>query len=105
MLNLLQKKLRYDRFGVGVMVFNDRAGDGGLSNLTAMVGTAYHKVLDEASRYSLALGVQVGVKQRRIDFSKLRYSGLQFPVSTPAPGEIRPVSPGELPPVWYPAGY
>ena len=55
------------------MVFNDRAGDGGLANLTAMVGTAYHKVLDEGSRYSLGLGFLVGITQRRIDFSKLLF--------------------------------
>lgn len=72
-MTLLQKKLRYDQFGVGVMVFNDRAGDGGLTNLTAMVGTSYHKVLDEASRFSLGLGFLVGITQRRIDFSKLLF--------------------------------
>lgn len=70
---LLTKKLRHDRFGVGVHVFNDRAGNGALSNLTAMVGAAYHKVLDENSRYSLALGVNVGITQRRLDFSKLLF--------------------------------
>ena len=39
-IRLLRKKLKYDQFGVGVMVFNDKAGDGGLSNLTAMAGAA-----------------------------------------------------------------
>jgi len=73
-IRLLENKLRYDQFGVGVMIFNDNAGDGGsLSNLTAMAGAAYHKVLDEASRYSLALGVLAGITQRRIDFSELLF--------------------------------
>lgn len=70
-VRLFQKKLKYDQFGIGVMIFNDKAGDGGLSNLTAMTGAAYHKVLDEASRYSLALGALAGITQRRIDFNKL----------------------------------
>lgn len=72
-MRLLQKKLRYDRFGVGVHVFNDRAGDGALTNLTVMAGAAYHKVLDEASRFSLGLGANVGITQRRIDFTKLAF--------------------------------
>ncbi len=72
-MKLLKKKLRYDQFGIGVMLFNDKAGDGALANLTAMVGAAYHKVLDESSRYSLALGVLAGITQRRIDFTKLLF--------------------------------
>lgn len=72
-MRLFQKKLRYDRFGIGVHVFNDRAGDGALTNFTAMVSAAYHKVLDEHSRYSIALGANVGITQRRIDFTKLAF--------------------------------
>lgn len=72
-IRLLQKKLKYDRFGVGVHVFNDRAGDGALTNMTVMASAAYHKVLDENSRYSIALGANVGITQRRIDFTKLAF--------------------------------
>ncbi len=70
---ILRNKLRYDRLGIGMMVFNDRAGAGALSNFTAMVGASYHKVLDEQNRYSLALGAHFGITQRRIDFTKLTF--------------------------------
>ena len=70
---ILRKKLNYDQLGVGGVIYNDRSGDGGLTNLTVMVGLAYHKSLDQFNRFSLALGAHAGITQKRVDFSSLLF--------------------------------
>ena len=70
---ILRKRLNSDQLGVGLVVMNDKSGDGGLSNLTIMAGASYHKALDNFNRFSLSLGVQGGVVQKRIDFNKLTF--------------------------------
>ena len=70
---ILRNKLREDGLGVGLVVFNDKSGNGGLTNLTVMAGAAYHKSLDDFNKYSLSLGVQGGIVQRRVDFTKLLF--------------------------------
>ncbi|RMG95844.1 MAG: type IX secretion system membrane protein PorP/SprF, partial [Chloroflexi bacterium] len=57
-MRLLKEKLGNDLFGVGGMMFNDKSGDGHLTNLTLMASAAYHKLLGE--KHYLALGVQGG---------------------------------------------
>ncbi len=72
---IIKKKLRNnDQLGVGVMVFNDKAGDGALNTLNVMGGAAYHKTLDEQRRYVISLGVLAGFTQKRIDFNKLTFA-------------------------------
>ena len=70
---ILRQRLNTDQLGVGLVVFNDKSGDGGLSNMTVMAGASYHKSLDNFNRYSLSLGVTAGIVQRRIDFTKLTF--------------------------------
>ena len=68
--------------GVGLMLLNDRSGDGNLSNITAMLSLAYHQPLDRAGNYHLAVGMQGGIVQKSIDFAKLdfgdEFDGLGF---------------------------
>lgn len=68
--------------GVGMMLLNDRSGDGNLTNLTFMLSLAYHQALDREGNYHLAVGLQGGVVQKSIDFAKLdfgdEFDGLGF---------------------------
>lgn len=57
--------------GVGLLFQNDRSGDGALSNLTGMLSIAYHQALDHEGNYHLAVGMQGGIVQKSIDFTKL----------------------------------
>jgi type IX secretion system PorP/SprF family membrane protein len=72
----------YNYLGVGLLLLNDRSGDGNLSNLTAMLSVAYHQALDKEGNYHLAVGLQGGIVQKKIDFAKLdfndEFDGLGF---------------------------
>ena len=59
--------------GVGLMLLNDRSGDGNLTNFTAMLSLAYHQSLDREGNYHLAVGMQGGLVQKSIDFEKLNF--------------------------------
>lgn len=63
----------YNYLGVGLVLLNDKSGDGGLSNLTAMLSASYHQALDKEGNYHVALGLQGGVVQKKIDFTKLNF--------------------------------
>jgi type IX secretion system PorP/SprF family membrane protein len=64
------------------LLLNDKSGDGGLSNLTAMLSASYHQALDKEGNYHIALGLQGGMVQKKIDFEKLdffdEFDGLGF---------------------------
>lgn len=70
---LLRGKLKYDQMGIGVSMFADKSGSGGLLTINPMISFAYHKVLDQYNKHSLSFGVQAGITQRRIDFTKLNF--------------------------------
>jgi type IX secretion system PorP/SprF family membrane protein len=68
-----------DLLGVGLLLMNDKAGDGQLSNLSLMGSAAYHKVFGSASNHNVSLGVQLAYTQRSIDESELVFPN-QFDV-------------------------
>ena len=57
--------------GVGLLLQNNRSGDGFLSNHSGMLSLAYHQALDAEGNYHLAAGMQGGIVQKSIDFRKL----------------------------------
>lgn len=68
-----------DYLAAGLELYNDRAGDGNLSNTSALLSVAYHKFLGinaEKSK-SISVGFQGGYTQKSIDISKL-YFGDEF---------------------------
>ena len=74
----------------GLQAFNDKAGDGNLSNFTGLVSLSYHKLFGEQSNNDykgsdLAVGLQAGYAQKSIDLSKL-YFGDEFVNGTFVPG-------------------
>jgi type IX secretion system PorP/SprF family membrane protein len=64
-----------DYLAAGVQLYNDRAGDGNLSNFSGLVSVAYHKFLgaQEAPNKSLSIGLQGGYSQKSIDLSRLYF--------------------------------
>ncbi len=65
----------------GLQLFDDKAGDGNLTNFTGMVSLAYHlttgSARDNDQSSDLAVGIQGGYASKSIDLSKL-YFGDEF---------------------------
>jgi type IX secretion system PorP/SprF family membrane protein len=84
-----------DIWGVGVLVLYDQTGGGGLRSSYVGLSTAYHKGLDAEGLQSLAVGFQVALVQKRLDYSKLLFenqlTNLGFDPSMPN-GEYFPNS-------------
>ncbi len=66
-----------DYLAAGVQVYNDKAGDGNLSNFSSLVSLAYHKFLGQNVDKTLSIGLQGGYSQKSIDLSRL-YFGNEF---------------------------
>lgn len=66
-----------DYLAAGLQLYNDRAGDGNLSNMTAMLSVAYHKFLGSNADKVLSVGFQGGYTQKNLDLSRL-YFGNEF---------------------------
>lgn len=79
-----------DYFGVGLQLYNDRSGDGNLTNTSILGSVAYHLALDDDSRTKLSLGMQGGYTQKSIDLARL-YWGDEF-----FNGGFQPGTTGEL---------
>lgn len=67
-------------FGVGINVYNDRAGDGQMGTLQANASLAYQIMMGKKSM--LALGFQGGIMQRSINVDKLHW-GTQYDPNSP----------------------
>lgn len=70
---LLPDRLGNDKFGIGVTMFSDRAGDGALTTQSAMFSIAYHKATDRYGQNHLTLGLQAGIVSKRLDITKLLF--------------------------------
>lgn len=62
-----------DYLAAGVQLYNDRAGDANLSNLSALASIAYHKFLGASVNKALSVGFQGGYTQKSFDLSKLYF--------------------------------
>lgn len=76
----------HDNLSAGVQLYNDRAGDGNLSNLSVLGSVAYHKFLGEREDKTLSVGFQAGYTQKSVDLTKLyfpnEYNNGQFEPGT-----------------------
>lgn len=63
----------YDQFGVGIMGFTDRAGNGALVNNYVGLSLAYHKALDENGYHQVGAGFQGSYTNKRLDVSSLKF--------------------------------
>lgn len=62
-----------DYLAAGIQLYNDKAGDGNLSNFSGLVSVAYHKFLGANIDKALSIGLQGGYTQKSIDLSKLYF--------------------------------
>lgn len=79
---ILREKLpEVDQFGVGIMAFTDKAGEGGpLQNNYAALSVAYHKGLDENGYNQIGVGFQATFVNKRIDVTKLKFQDQLTPL-------------------------
>ena len=62
-----------DQFGVGIMAFSDKAGNGVLQNNYLALSTAYHKALDEDGYHQIGLGFQGTYVNKRLDITRVKF--------------------------------
>lgn len=70
---LMTDRMRSDRFGVGLLLYSDKAGDGALTTQSAMASIAYHKAVDRYGKHTFSLGMQGGVIQKRVFIYDLKF--------------------------------
>ena len=63
----------FDQFGVGVLAFSDKSGNGVLQNNAVAFSTAYHKSLDENGFHQLGLGFQGAFVSKYLDVTKVKF--------------------------------
>lgn len=61
-----------DQFGIGVMGFSDKSGNGILQNNYAALSIAYHKGLDENAFHQIGVGFQGTYLSKRLDVTNLK---------------------------------
>jgi type IX secretion system PorP/SprF family membrane protein len=66
----------FDQFGVGVMAFSDKSGNGVLQNNYLALSTAYHKALDENGYHQIGLGFQGTFVNKRLDITGLKFESM-----------------------------
>lgn len=62
-----------DRVGGGLVFFFDRAGDSRFTSLNTALSFSYIKALDKKLHHTLSGGIQLGVVNRNINYSKLSF--------------------------------
>jgi type IX secretion system PorP/SprF family membrane protein len=63
-----------DYLAAGLQLYNDRAGDGNLQNLSALGSIAYHKFLGANIDKVISVGFQGGYTQKSFDLSRFYFS-------------------------------
>jgi len=66
----------FDQFGLGLMVFSDKSGNGVLQNNFIALSTAYHKALDENGFHQIGLGFQGTYVNKRLDIASLEFEDM-----------------------------
>ncbi|HLP52157.1 MAG TPA: PorP/SprF family type IX secretion system membrane protein [Chitinophagales bacterium] len=62
-----------DRIGGGLVFFFDRAGDSRFTSLNTALSVSYTKMLDKKNHHALSGGMQFGLVNRNINYSKLNF--------------------------------
>ena len=85
-MKILKDKFQNALFGVGLNVFNDRAGDGSLNTTQVSISIASHLKIN--THQTLSAGLQGGFGQRSINFSALtwdnQFNGFAYDASLPS---------------------
>ncbi|MFH2140803.1 MAG: PorP/SprF family type IX secretion system membrane protein [Bacteroidota bacterium] len=70
---LIAYDMPFKEFGVGALIYNNRAGAGNLNTLNFMLSGAYEITIDPTNRHNLYGGVQLGILHRSIKVSNLLF--------------------------------
>ncbi|MFT5834544.1 MAG: type IX secretion system PorP/SprF family membrane protein [Cognaticolwellia sp.] len=71
--NILESYLQNDFVGVGLMMYNDKAGDAEFRNTQVALSASYSKDLSGEGIHYLSGGFQVGFGQQAVNFGKLLF--------------------------------
>jgi type IX secretion system PorP/SprF family membrane protein len=72
---ILKNKIpEFDQFGVGVLGFSDKSGNGVLQNNAIALSTSYHKSLDENGYSQIGLGFQGSYVSKNLDVTKVKFT-------------------------------
>lgn len=63
-----------DYLAGGLELYNDKSGDGSLTNFSALGSIAYHKMLGKSNKNVLSVGLQGGYTSKSLDLFKLYFS-------------------------------
>ncbi|MGZ8550752.1 MAG: PorP/SprF family type IX secretion system membrane protein, partial [Chitinophagaceae bacterium] len=69
----------FDQFGVGLMAYSDKAGDGALNSTYYGLSVAYHKALDENGYHQIGAGFQGTYMNKRLSTDKLKFEDMLTP--------------------------
>jgi type IX secretion system PorP/SprF family membrane protein len=69
-----------DQFGVGIMAFSDKSGNGVLQDNYAALSVAYHKGIDENGYNQIGIGFQGTFVNKRLDVSKVVFEDQLTPL-------------------------
>jgi len=74
-MGLLQGKLfsKADKLGVGIILANDKAGDGNFTTTRIGASAAYHKFFGNENRYGISFGINGIYTQKRVDYDLLYF--------------------------------
>ena len=72
---LWKPRLEGGGLGLGAIIFNDRGGEAGYSNFTALFGLSYHQKLGGKENY-LSMGFQGGYVQKSLDYTALKFEDM-----------------------------
>lgn len=79
-MGILQNRIpEGDQFGVGLIGFSDKAGDGVLVTNHVGLSVAYHKSLDENFNHQIGAGFQGMYTNKRLDVSRLKFGDMLTP--------------------------
>ena len=70
---LLLRKYKKDFLSGGIIFYRDKAGDAGFGTSQANIILSYTKGIDELSKQFLTFGIEGGLAQRSVDYSKLTF--------------------------------
>jgi type IX secretion system PorP/SprF family membrane protein len=83
---LAPKVITKGNLSAGLLVYNDRSGDGNLNNLSVYGSGGYSINPDVAKKHTVSIGLQLGFSQKRVDQSLLtfedQYDGSNFTLQT-----------------------
>ena len=69
-----------DQFGMGIMAFSDKSGNGVLQNNFGAISLAYHKGLDENGYHQIGAGFQGTYVNKRLDITKVYFEDQLTPL-------------------------